>query len=681
MPVMPKDNLDLFSDNVIKDLKELSLQSTKEFWKENGDQRRKYNTLMTRIKSRPDIVVRWSDKGGNVVLWPLQMYNLEANTQLQDKECYMRISPTHIVGIQEKYHNELYKWKGMGLINKDEFNYLKNDYPVTPQLYLIPKVHKNEKTPPGRPIISAIGSLFEKTSIFIDSFLQPEVKKLPSYIKDTGDFLSKVFDIEWQDDYLFMTLDVQSLYTSIRHQDGLKAMEYYLGKRPIELYNHTKMLLEMAEWCLTNNTFIFDRLHYKQLQGSAMGTCFSPSYANLHMGWWEEQVLKVQHSDTMQNNIVMYKRYIDDIFIIWQGNDKDAESFAVTLNENMLNLKFTCTTSNVNIQFLDLELYVQDNKIQTRTYRKPTAGNALLHAHSFHPTPLKQSIPYAECLRMTRNCSTPEGLSSAKQDLFHRLRKRGYTENTCQRAEAKCDVKNRTELIFPKSVAKDPDQEKKTPPRLITGYNRYHMNLRRILRRHWPLVRGDTSIGDTVGKNPLITFRKAKSMRNELVCNAPILKNPKNWLNSQKGFKKCSKCKACTHGINTTRVHIPFRNKPYLLREAFTCKTDFAIYVLVCSCGKRYVGSTIHPAHVRILQHLRAIANHDPAYSVARHIHKAHNGNANNIQYFVIDNIPRNIRGGNRLLALRRLESRYIILLISKVPFGLNADEALSVHL
>ena len=63
----------------------------------------------------------------------------------------------------------------------------------TLQFYVLPKIHKehNETFPigyPGRPIVSACNSYTENISGFIDENLQPHVKNLGSYVKDTTDF-------------------------------------------------------------------------------------------------------------------------------------------------------------------------------------------------------------------------------------------------------------------------------------------------------------------------------------------------------------------------------------------------------------------------------------------------------------------------------------------------------------
>lgn len=48
-----------------------------------------------------------------------------------------------------------------GVISKNTHDYLIVQNPRTPCLYLLPKVHKNAKNPPGRPIVSGNGGLCE----------------------------------------------------------------------------------------------------------------------------------------------------------------------------------------------------------------------------------------------------------------------------------------------------------------------------------------------------------------------------------------------------------------------------------------------------------------------------------------------------------------------------------------
>ena len=66
--------------------------------------------------------------------------------------------------------------------------------------------------PPGRPIVSGIGTLTEYVSAFVDRELQPLLANIPSYIKDTTDFLSKLSGFDNIPDNTILVTLVSQLY-------------------------------------------------------------------------------------------------------------------------------------------------------------------------------------------------------------------------------------------------------------------------------------------------------------------------------------------------------------------------------------------------------------------------------------------------------------------------------------
>lgn len=164
-------------------------------------------------------------------------------------------------------------------------------------------------------------------------------------------------------------------------------------------------------------------------------------------------------------------------------------------------------------------------------------------------------------------------------------------------------------------------------------------------------------------------------MGSNLVKPFPELRHKGTWLSPASGFRKCSSCRACKFGTNKTHYTTPFSNMQVPIKGSFTCKAEFAVYVLTCTCGLHYIGSTKFQVHVRILQHLRAILHTDHSYPVARHFKTAHNSNINCLSYYVISAIPKSRRGGNRERALRQLETRMILEFNCKMPNGLNNTE------
>lgn len=102
-------------------------------------------------------------------------------------------------------------------ITEKQFDFLRNHFPTTPVLYLLPKIHKSLINPPGRPIISSNESLLEPLSQFVDFHIRDIVKALPSYVADTSDVLRQLKDLTLPEQAFLVSFDVESLYTNIPH--------------------------------------------------------------------------------------------------------------------------------------------------------------------------------------------------------------------------------------------------------------------------------------------------------------------------------------------------------------------------------------------------------------------------------------------------------------------------------
>lgn len=80
--------------------------------------------------------------------------------------------------------------KDEGLLTVREYNYLNVKEYRIPTFYIIPKVHKNIKDPPGRPIVSACQGPLERTGKYLDSLLMEMVIELKSFVQDTQHVLA-----------------------------------------------------------------------------------------------------------------------------------------------------------------------------------------------------------------------------------------------------------------------------------------------------------------------------------------------------------------------------------------------------------------------------------------------------------------------------------------------------------
>lgn len=86
-------------------------------------------------------------------------------------------------------------------------------------------------------------------SIYIDYFLEPLAQNLPSYVKDSIHLLQMLRDYSWEPSYLWLSLNVASLYTSIPHDVGLRAVQHFLNEDQSINPLQAAFILEVTQYC------------------------------------------------------------------------------------------------------------------------------------------------------------------------------------------------------------------------------------------------------------------------------------------------------------------------------------------------------------------------------------------------------------------------------------------------
>ena len=160
-----------------------------------------------------------------------------------------------------------------GFITEKQLKYFTYEYKKATnfgKIYLLPKIHKRLFDVPGRPVISNCGTPTEKCSEFLDHHLIKVMQKGWSYIKDSGDFIKKINNLDLIPDAILVTADVVGLYPSIPHEVGLRTLREALNKRD-EKTIPTEKLLKMAEFVLKNNYFEFGNKIKQQISGTKLG--------------------------------------------------------------------------------------------------------------------------------------------------------------------------------------------------------------------------------------------------------------------------------------------------------------------------------------------------------------------------------------------------------------------------
>ncbi len=149
-----------------------------------------------------------------------------------------------------------------------------------------------------------------------------------------------------------------------------------------------------------------------------MGATMAPDYANLYLGFLEDRY--VFNNNPFFDNIILFKRCIDDCFVIYKGSESDFEAFVLYINCLRPSIKFTYQVGITDVNFLDTSISIVDNQIVSSLYRKDTAKNSLLHAKSAHSMPLKRGLPYSQF------CSKKYDFEAKAQNLYMDFKSQGY---------------------------------------------------------------------------------------------------------------------------------------------------------------------------------------------------------------------------------------------------------------
>ena len=350
-------------------------------------------------------VIKKADKGSCVVVWDRNDYIKEAEKQLNDTNVYTDVCFNEkllqeLVGTSNKLFQNL---KAKGKISDKQLKYFTYQYKKVTnlgKLYLLPKIHKRLANVPGRPVISNCGTPTEKASEFLDHHLKPVMQKGKSYIKDSGDFINKIKELQSiPNGAILVTSDVVALYPSIPHEAGLKALKNALDNRENKSIS-TEDLIKMARFVLQNNYFEFNGIVKQQISGTAIGTKFAPTYACIFMDKLETDFL-----NTQKYLLLGWYRYIDDTFFISTHGEEKLKFFPDDLNKYPPNINFTHESNKECINFLNLTVSLLDNKVSTDLYIKPIDRHQYVHYSSLHPDHTKKSTAYSQTFRVNRICS------------------------------------------------------------------------------------------------------------------------------------------------------------------------------------------------------------------------------------------------------------------------------------
>lgn len=408
----------------------------------------RHATIIKQLLNNDDIIFRASDKNLGLSCLDSKFYD-DLCMKILQSDNYIEIDKGSLFGICNHikaklltairvHGDEMHKFSPQ--VHKFLRDKIKKDHHL-PRFYGLPKIHKLpnlinfQSKLTLRPIVTSTNWITTAASTVVSELLKPIVSRLPFILKDSFSFIAEHDNVALPDHCAIITMDVSDLYGSMHHEDVLMKL-HELNDWLVEFNQNTNTPISLIpEFCfdlikiiLENNYLSFKDTIFKQKNGMAMGTNMAVLVANAY-GF---AAIEIPLSGLI-SSFTIYKRYIDDICLIFCLLHHSPQQIFDNFNTVHPNLKFTMEWSKYEVAFLDARVMIKENKLQFSCYQKPLNKYLYITPKSFHPIHTLKGFIKAELIRYLR-LSTSEDDFLVTRNLFRlRLLDRGYTRNFINR--------------------------------------------------------------------------------------------------------------------------------------------------------------------------------------------------------------------------------------------------------
>jgi hypothetical protein len=603
-----------------KDIVNLEFEIFKNYYKIKFDYdlnnitKDEYISIKQFIKYKPFKIVE-CDKNIGCSIIDNNIYNDLCLEHLNNEEYFCKIEDNPLETCILNINIVLSELKSSFNINKNIYNSsyisfdLKNKYSLG-KFRILTKLHKTKFG--TRPIVNCKNHPTMFLAEILHNLLEPFVKKSNSFLKDSQYLINILNNMKIEDELDIHTLDIENLYMNMVLEDVLFKITDFMKNKIDSNYVTIIGFNKILNLILQNNYISFNKKFYKQIKGVAMGSISSPTIANLYLSILEDNFLVIHRP-------FLYKRYLDDIFIIVKKN------FNINiLNMYFENLKLILSSSNV-VNFLDLiiEIDYTYKRFKISLYIKPTQSFAFLSMDSNHPKFIFKNIPFSILIRVRKNCSDLNDFFYYSNKYYINFKKRGYdtkklikTCNTIARLDRKELLKYKKRNNYYK--------QNYLLSNIYFDQNIY--NFQDLLKNSFNNIKKENSLlNNYFLKNVNIMQPNLGAMLIHNIYSFNFhLKNLK--------YNKCNNinCNVCKFSTNSNLIKFT-NNLKFPLSCSSSCDSSNIIYFIKCKkCNYFYIGESSRTVKDRLNEHLNYIKKFIPytKYFKSTSIHfnlKGHN--------------------------------------------------------
>lgn len=403
------------------------------------------------FKHAPDMIIKPADKNLGLVVMRVPDYRDAVRVHVCDSNVYEEVAD--IEKAKEKACREL-----LTLANRYEAQMGKGAHDFVllglgmrevPHLYILPKLHKMKQMQApiiGRPIAACHSWITTNLSIYVSDLLQGALARYDTILQDRTHLISLLENTEVTADTYLLTFDVESLYPCIDQVECVNACaEAVQGSSMAR-----SMVGDFVWFILQNNIVQVEGKYHRQKSGGAMGTNFLPQAAQLYLAIKWEQPLKAKLGAAFP---AVFKRFIDDGFVIFTGSLQELQAFVKALNDELPNINITHAYSQFQVDFMDLVIYkagppvAATRVLKVRTHQKVLNKYLYIPFSSFHHPGMFRSFLNAELIRYVVTNSDKVWYECMVSKFTHRLQQRGYPLHVISAAVAKVSYADRPKYL------------------------------------------------------------------------------------------------------------------------------------------------------------------------------------------------------------------------------------------
>jgi hypothetical protein len=313
-----------------------------------------------------------------------------------------------------------------------------SDYSV-PFFYVLYKIHKLSAADirslrlslahdvDVRPITANFCWLTQPFALFVAKFLLPYVQGLPEFTKDPT-AINRLLDCtRVPAGCLLISFDVSRLYPSIPLNFCIELILRFLRRKQVPA-TFVDLIRRCLSLVLLTNFCQFLGVIYHQILGFATGVACGAEVANIYLHELLRDIFMAAAA-----HIHVYRRFIDDGFIIWKGTRRDAEQFLLRLDTQFRdrNFRITWDITGDSTIFLDLKIFkgagwLRSELLDTATYAKPINAYLYIPFSSCVPRSILSGFIATELRRHLLRCSNAVAYYEELCLFYKRLRARGY---------------------------------------------------------------------------------------------------------------------------------------------------------------------------------------------------------------------------------------------------------------